>query len=97
MHPFFAPVLHHCRNSSSSAREGAKNKALGCVAGVADLALFLPSGGYHGLFIELKSEKGVLSPDQKNWRHEILNQGYQYVVVRSLDEFISVIKDYLCS
>jgi len=46
-------------------------KRTGTKAGIPDI--FLPVGrrGYHGLFIEMKSEKGVVQKTQKEW-HELL-------------------------
>lgn len=73
----------------------AKLKAEGVVAGVADLELNIARGGYHGLKIEMKTEKGKQSPAQKDWQRLIEAQGYRYVICRSLEDFITAIDDYL--
>jgi hypothetical protein len=50
---------------------------------------------HHGLFLELKTPTGHLSPEQEVY-HEILrNQGYKVVVCRSLFECINQITNYL--
>ena len=40
---------------------------MGVKAGVSDLFLAYPNPNFHGLWIELKSEKGKKSPEQKHW------------------------------
>lgn len=83
-----------------------KLKAEGVVAGVADLILLVPrcfkahddEGWYntvHALCIEMKTPVGHQSPEQKEWQRLIEEHGYKYAVVRSLDEFIDVVENYL--
>lgn len=82
-----------------------KLKAEGVVAGVADLLLLVPrktsndplilSTTYHGLAIEMKTAKGRQSPEQKEWQAKVEAQGYKYAVIRSLDDFIDTIEQYL--
>ena len=69
-------------------REGVKK-------GVADLFLMRANNGYHGLFIEMKSKKGVQSPEQKAFESRAKFQGYDYKICKTFDEFEKVIKDYL--
>lgn len=75
---------------------GAMLKAEGVLAGVADLILFVPNNRYHGLMIEMKTKTGRQSEAQKEWQQEIEKYDlYKYVVVRSLEEFMNIINDYL--
>ncbi len=74
---------------------GAKMKAEGVLAGVADLILLKSNRFYGALLIETKTKKGVQSQSQKEWQSKITEDGYKYVVVRSLDEFMRVVTDYL--
>ena len=74
---------------------GAKLKKAGVKAGVPDLFFCVPRGGYHGLFIELKSEKGRLSNEQKYWLEVLANNGYRSAVCFGLDEAKNTIIDYL--
>ena len=73
----------------------AKIKAEGALPGVADLILLLPNTFYHGLLIEMKTDKGRQSEAQREWQESIERDGYKYVVVRSIEEFIQVVTDYL--
>ena len=61
-----------------------KMKRLGLRAGVPDLVI-LPKHG-NALFIELKSEKGVIEESQEMWIGWLSQFGYAVAVCRSLDE-----------
>lgn len=66
-----------------NAREGARLKKQGVLAGVADV--FVPSTCYQtdkGLFIEFKAPKGVWSASQKDFSAQIITQKYDYFVFR---------------
>ena len=75
---------------------GARLKEEGVLAGVADLILLVPNADYHALLIEMKTPKGRQSESQRAWQRAVAgNDDYLYVVVRSLEEFIKVIEEYL--
>lgn len=78
---------------------GAKMKAEGVVAGVADLILLHPSksGKYHSLCIEMKTPQGRQSDTQKEWQRKAEGSGNKYVVCRSFEQFQQIIRSYLCS
>ena len=83
------------RTSASQARIA---KAEGLVAGVADLILAHPSedGQYAILFIEMKTDKGRQSENQKIFQQAVKEQGlYYYAVVRSFEEFKDLLTSYL--
>lgn len=69
--------------------------------GVCDLMLAVPKQlnyretSAHGLFLELKTPKGVVSDEQKQFIHDLRNQGYRVEVCRSLEEAVNAIKEYL--
>ena len=63
--------------------------------GIPDLMLPVATDGYHGLFIELKKEKGRLTPQQKDWIERLSEQGYLAVVCYGWIEASDTIKDYL--
>lgn len=70
-------------------------KAEGARAGVSDLHLPVPRGGYHGLWIEMKTEKGSLSELQAEWLAAMEGLGHRAVVAKGWDFARSVIIDYL--
>lgn len=74
---------------------GAILKSEGVVAGVADLLLLVPSRGFHGLCIEMKTAKGRQSQTQKQWEKAVALQGYKYIVCRSFADFVKEINTYL--
>lgn len=75
---------------------GAKLKAEGVVAGVADLILLVPNRFYGALLVEMKTLTGRQSKSQKDWEQIITSEGdYKYVVCHSLDDFIREVDDYL--
>ena len=71
-------------------------KAQGVKSGVPDMCLPVARGGYHGLYIELKRQKGgTVSETQKSWITALTEQGYKAVVCKGADEAIGTIKEYL--
>lgn len=92
----YAQLLHHSPNGGKrNAIEAAKFKAMGVRAGFPDLGLFIARHGYHGLFIELKTAKGRQSEHQIYYQCVLEEQGYKYVIVRAIEEFINEIEYYL--
>jgi hypothetical protein len=69
-------------------------KREGVRKGVADLFLPYPMNGKYGLFIETKTPIGTLSPDQLAFKVYVELRGYAFAVVRSVDEFETVIRKY---
>lgn len=70
-------------------------KAEGVTSGVSDLLLLVPKREYHGLCVEVKTPVGRQSENQKSWQQAIEAQGYKYSIVRSLDEFVELVRWYL--
>lgn len=77
--------------------EAKQMKKEGVTAGVADLILLTPSNGYASLCIEMKTtEKGSEQREsQKVWQQAAEGAGNKYVVCRTLEEFMAVVKEYL--
>ncbi|NDA60652.1 MAG: VRR-NUC domain-containing protein [Chitinophagia bacterium] len=78
-------------------REAARLKAEGVKAGVPDLLLALPNKQHHGLFIEMKSQTGRLTDNQKQYFELLSAQKYKCVVCRSWIEAKDQILWYLKS
>ncbi|WP_195940943.1 VRR-NUC domain-containing protein [Romboutsia sp. 1001713B170131_170501_G6] len=78
-----------------SVHQGKKFKREGLKKGVPDLCLPVPSGIYHGLYIELKYGNGITSKEQKEWIKKLNDQGYKAVVCNGFEEARDTIKEYL--
>lgn len=72
-----------------------KLKAEGVLSGAPDLFLFYPSAPWHGLCIEMKTQKGRQSEEQKQFQLMMTKSGYKYVICRSVEEFITEVTWYL--
>ena len=70
-------------------------KKEGVTAGVADMFLCIPNIEFHGLFIEFKVDNNKQSETQKQFEVLVTKQNYKYVVIKSIDDFITLIKNYL--
>lgn len=82
-------------NKAQRARQMARLKAQGLKNGVSDLFLPVPRGNWHGLWIEMKSSKGRVSPSQAEWGELMIAQGYEFKVCYSASEAIAAIEEYL--
>lgn len=71
------------------------DKAKGLTAGIPDTQLAMAKRGYNGLFVEFKTEKGVLSSEQKNVITQLEQEGYLVIICRCLEEFKDFIEWYL--
>lgn len=98
-YPEFRGLLFAVPNGGGRSRiEAALLKAEGVVAGVADMLLLVPSRGYAGLCIEFKAATKTArqSEAQKNWERLINKHGaYKYTVVRTFEEFRTLMYNYL--
>lgn len=75
---------------------GARLKAEGVLAGVADLILLKPNDRYGALLVEMKTVRGRQSASQRQWQQAICAKDeYKYALCRSLDDFQREVTDYL--
>ncbi|HEX6925443.1 MAG TPA: VRR-NUC domain-containing protein [Longimicrobiaceae bacterium] len=89
-------LLHAIPNGGHRSRvAAARLKAEGVKAGVPDLALPVPRGPYHGLYIEMKTRYGRPSVEQNWWLNRLCEQGYRAVVCRGFEEARAEIESYL--
>ena len=68
---------------------------LGVMAGIPDISLPVPRGGYHGMYIELKVGGNKPSEKQQECIEALRKQGYRVEVCYGWLEAAEVIKDYL--
>lgn len=99
-YPEYRLLLHHSPNEGllmKHYRDGAKRKAMGMRPGFPDFIFLLPNKEYHYLALELKTDKGRQSDHQKEYQQAVEQAGGRYVIIRSLDEFMTEIKSYIAN
>jgi len=94
-YPQYRGLLYHNYNNPPNKIQGGILKGLGLRKGVPDMFLALPINGKHGLYIEMKNEKGTLQKEQIKYKELLTSVGYNWELCRSLDEFITIIETYL--
>ncbi len=76
--------------------EAFKLKRTGVQSGVPDIMIPVARKGFHGLFIEMKRQKGgVLSQHQKHWLSNLIFQKYCAKVANGADVAIALVTEYL--
>ena len=76
--------------------EAVKLKRMGLQPGIPDLCVPIPSGSYHGLYIELKRTKGgKISDAQKDWIAILSELGYFVSVAYGFEQAKEVVLHYL--
>lgn len=89
-------LLYHVKNETiGDAKQIAVDKAQGVKKGVPDLCLPVARGGYHGLYIELKTPKGRATDEQKWWLLKLSLQGYKAVLCKGYEAAVEAIRGYL--
>lgn len=74
----------------------ARLKAEGVKRGVPDICLPFPRGGFHGLYIELKTRVHGRPSQEQRWWIEILRRaGYRAEVCRGWEAARAVIEEYM--
>jgi hypothetical protein len=82
-------LLYMNYNNAKNREHGAILKAMGMVAGVADMTYLTKRGA---VFIEFKFADGKQAPAQKEWEEKVKALGYEYHVVRTEDQFWEVMQ-----
>jgi hypothetical protein len=99
--PKVAKLLVSIPNGAHLAGNGARQwnslKSQGAVEGASDLILFIASGDYHGLCIEMKTtaKSSRQSENQKDFETAVVNQNFGYVMPRTFNEFRKTVMLYL--
>ena len=95
-YPKLSALLIHIPNGQNvGVVRGKKLKAMGLRKGFPDLFLYVPRGTFHGLAIELKTPKGVLSAEQRIYLAALNEQGYLAEMRRGFEGATKLISAYL--
>lgn len=87
----FAPANEGKRTEAETRRL----TAVGFTSGVLDVWILEPRQPYHGLILELKTERGMVSGAQEYWLRELSQRSYKAVVSWSFEESVKLVEDYL--
>jgi hypothetical protein len=82
-------------DGAKTAQQGALDKARGLLAGMPDIMICKAASGYHGLYVEFKTDNGRLSDAQVARALELTMEGYKVATIRHIDGFIELIINYL--
>lgn len=93
--PALAALFAVPNGARTSMGTAAKLSAEGMSPGVPDLAIPLPvAGGPTGLWIEMKTPTGRVSPEQLAWHAVLSEAGHRVVVCRSSEAAIAELRAY---
>lgn len=71
-----------------------RNRQLGVKSGVPDLFYPVPLKGYHGMFIEMKTDIGRTSQAQRRWIQALTDFGYKVVIARGWEQARDALLEY---
>lgn len=95
-HPKIAEhTLHIGNERKATYYAGYIMKRMGVLKGASDLFMAWPNGGFHGLFIEVKSKIGKPSAEQKAFLQRMKEVGYKAEICYGAEEVINTMKEYL--
>jgi VRR-NUC domain len=93
---FYEGLLFHIPNQSPGGiKYRANNKRMGVRAGTPDYLLAIPRHEFHGMFIEMKSADGRLSPEQLLAQAKLKEQQYRVITCYSTGSASVAIEQYL--
>ncbi len=94
-YPVLDRLFHVPNGGHRNKAVAAKLKKLGVKKGIPDLCLPYPMNGFFGLFIEMKTEKGRVSPEQRDYLTFLQSVGYRAEVCRGWVAAAGLIVEYL--
>lgn len=93
--PELSLLFHVPNGGSRDVVEGKHLKQQGVKKGVPDLCLPVPSGQYHGLFIEMKTAEGRATKEQRWWIEHLSAAGYFAQVCHGWEAAVALLEWYL--
>ena len=79
----------------TSMTQAIKAKKGGYVKGTPDIQVMSARGGFHGLFMELKTDKGRPTKEQKEWINDLVAAGYYAEVCKGIEHAIDCLDTYM--
>lgn len=93
--PMLERLYHTPNGGYRNAAEAVQLKRMGVRPGVPDLFLPYPAGGFHGLWLEMKTDVGRPTACQRDWIEYLRSVGYCAYVCHNAGEAINAIETYL--
>lgn len=87
--------FHIANERKCSVIQGNILKRKGVKSGVADIFVAIPSQGYHGLWVELKTGKNKATPNQKLFLARMTARGYMAICAWDFEGGSNIILEYL--
>ena len=89
-------LLHSIPNHLIRSPAQAMNEySLGMLAGIPDIFIPAPNGGYHGLYVEMKRKTGgVVSESQNSVITRLNDKGYRAIVAQGWQEAMEATQEY---
>ena len=88
-------LMFHVPNENKDPIERKQKIMMGMKRGVPDLCLPVARGKYHSLYIELKTDTGRASAEQKWWGEQLLAAGNMWEVCHGWESAVRVLEWYL--
>lgn len=91
-----APIYAIPNGGHRNAITGSRMKKEGVKRGVPDIFFACARGGFHGLYIEMKREKGgTLSEFQREMIDNLEREGYRCVVCAGCESALKELREYI--
>ena len=95
-YPKVWPRFFHIPNGGKRGkREAGIFKAMGVKAGVSDYFLMMPRSDFHGLWLEVKTQTGSCSADQREFLKTARSENYAAMVGFGLDESWAILDAWI--
>jgi len=85
-------LLCYNLNNSRNRIDGARNKALGLIAGRSDMVLYWQG---RAVMLEFKQPGGIQSRKQKEWEQLVRAHGFDYHIIKDFNQFKEVVQNEL--
>ena len=93
--PELALLYHIPHGGSRDAVEAKHLKQQGVKSGVPDLCLPVARDRFHALYIEMKTERGRVRPEQSWWMDRLMESGNFATVCRGWESAVQTLEWYL--
>ena len=91
-YPELRGLLCYNLNNSRNKIRAMMDKGMGLQKGRSDLVLYYFGRAY---MIEMKTENGKQTPEQKKWQEIVEKNGFEYIICKTLEQFQEIIKRIL--